>query len=141
MMPRKLSLNSPQTRIMAALASRPGEYLAVDTIAQIASLTDEKARVCLPGHITHMMDRLLIQRERVPNPVSGGRTTVWGYRQTQPEDEKPAHGFPIQDRTLALDPAAWALANPPRGVMQRVPSLCNAALGGNVAPPPAPRSA
>ena len=140
-MSRTLSLNSPQTRILAAMDTKPGEFLAVDTLAQLASLTDEKARVCLPGHISHMHDRLLIERARVPNPVSGGRTTVWGYRRTQ-EQTAAAEAAPVPRKALQLDPAAWALANPPRGVVQRVASLDNQTYYmGKVAAPPAPRSA
>lgn len=134
-MPRKLNLNPPRARILAALDDHPGQYLAVETIAQLAGF-EGKSRNALPGYITHLIDNLTIERKRVANPAKGGRTEVWGYRRKQAEDatlRAPSH--PWQERrALAIDPASIALARPPRGDLARAPSLSNDAYQAKVQP-------
>lgn len=116
---------SPANRILAILDAHPGQYVAVVTIAQEGCFTGG-SRACLPGYITSLCDQLVIERQRIDNPVTGGRARVWGYRRAGAKsdvDTAPIAGW--KDRpALGLDPAGWALLNPPRA-WQRAESLSN----------------
>lgn len=121
------------SRVREAFKSRPGEFLAVATIGDLADCATQKSRACLPGYISHLSAEL--ERERISNPEPNGRKSVWGYRLrmagAKPEDvEVERIEAPMERRALFVDPASRALASPPRGAMQRVPSLCGATYGG-----------
>ena len=126
-MARTRSHQSPALRILAALDADPGRYLAVVTIAEQGEF-DGGARACLPGYITSLCEQGIIERERIDNPATGGRARVWGYRRAGAKAAAETDAAPPMDwRTrpcLGLDPAGWALLNPPRAA-RRVASLSN----------------
>lgn len=132
-MPRRTSKDSLMLRVLDAIDSRPGEYLAVETIAQLAGCEKRGDRACLPGYIGHLSDKGELERKKIRNPFPG-RTNVWGYRRTAAQDPVPEVTLSaLTRRPLSVDAAARALASPPRGTGQRVPSLCNAPCGGKAA--------
>ncbi len=125
-MARTRSDQSPASKILAVIDAHPGQYLAVATIAEKGGFTGGQL-ACLPGYMTSLSDQSILERSRVANPVSGGWTSVWGYRRAGvvKEEETAAPYIAWRDRPdLGLDPAGRALLNPPRA-WQRAASLSN----------------
>jgi hypothetical protein len=124
-MARTRPTQSPANRILAVIDAHFGQYVAVITIAQEACFIGS-SRACLPGYITSLCDQGVIDRQRIDNPVPGGRARVWGYRRAGVRDDEVKPAAII--KPLRQDPAAWALQNPPRGRQPEHRSMARAVL-------------
>jgi hypothetical protein len=118
-----------RSQILALMT--PGEWVTLDTIRMSGRWT-AKVHKDMGGHLGGLAydRRVEVRRVLVTDVAKGGRRVRLEYR-LPPVDHIPAMAeppAPVVHRPLVTDLAAWALANPPRGVSAAVPSLAKTSL-------------
>jgi hypothetical protein len=119
-------------RIRAVFQAHPGQWLDSDQIRTLGEWTEREAKNMVV-HLSSLhnfgyCDRIERKRE---SGVRGIRGSNFAYRLKDDVVALAEKAPPVRVeaiRPLRQDPAAWALANPPRGKQPNHPSMARAVL-------------